>query len=370
MSQRPMHSPYMEWAKTKSQARYNLATSGIINVAISGFPPVRLDEMEITHGGYGYAPLLEQIAQHHHASADCVVTTAGTSMANHLVMAALLAPGDEVLIEQPTYGPLLDVAAYLGAQIERIPRRFANDFAINPAEAERAITTDTRLIVLTNLHNPSGALIPAETLRTIGEAAQKVGAHVLVDEVYLEMLFNPDAPFAFPIGETLGGKNPFIVTSSLTKLHGLSGLRCGWIIANPELAKRIWRLNDLFAATAPHIPERMSVTAFEHLHQFGERSQRLLAANRPIIDTFLDSHAELECYRPPAGTVFFPRLTNSHAGPDRFFQLLRDQYEVSVVPGRYFEMPANFRIGISGPTEDLRIGLDRLSEALGRFAHE
>lgn len=361
MNERTMRSRYMEWAKTRSQARYNLATSGIANVLMREFPPVRVDEMELTHGGYGYQPLLERIAQHNGARADCVVTAAGTSMANHLAMAAVLSPGDEVLIEQPAYGPLIEVAEYLGARIKRIPRRFENDFAL---ELD-AITSATRLIVLTNLHNPSGALIPAETLRVIGEQAQRVGARVLVDEVYLEMLFNPDAPFAWRVGQSLGGENPFIITSSLTKLYGLSGLRCGWIIAAPELARRIWLLNDLFAATAPHVPELMAMTAFQHLDQFRDRARALLEANRPLMDSFLDSHSDLECFRPVGGTVFFPRLTSGD--PKIFFQLLRNKYDTTVVPGSFFELPRHFRIGIGGSTEELRAGLSRLSDALDDF---
>ncbi len=358
-----LNSPYMEWAKTCSQARFNLAPSGIRNVAMAEFPAVRLEELELTHGGYGYPPLLERIAQHNRVTPDCIVTTSGTSMANHLALAALLAPGNEVLIEQPAYGPLLDVAEYLGARIKRIARPFENDFDLDGVVD--AITSQTRLVVLTNLHNPSGALLPAETLQAIGARAQAVGARVLVDEVYLEMLFDPDAPFAFGIGEKLGGENPFVVTNSLTKLHGFSGLRCGWIVAAPELAHRIWRLNDLFAATLPHVPEQLAVAAFEHLPQFRERARVLLAANRPLVEAFLNGRPDLECFRPPGGSVFFPRLTSGD--PARFFALLRDKFETSVVPGRFFELPRHFRLGVGGATEELRAGLERLGAALDEF---
>ena len=363
--ERTMRSRYMEWAKTRSQARYNLATSGIINVPMAEFP-LRVPDLEITGGGYGYQPLQQRLASHNGVPEECVVAAAGTSMANHLAMAAVLAPGDEVLIEQPAYGPLLDLAEYLGARIRRITRAFATDFALDAGEIELVITGKTRLIVLTNLHNPSGALLAAETLQRIGARAQEVRAYVLVDEVYLEMLFDSAAPFAFRIGEKLSGENPFIVTSSLTKLYGLSGLRCGWIIAAPELARRIWLLNDLFAATAPHVSELMSVMAFKNLESFRERARKLLAANRPVIDAFLDSRRDLECFRPRGGTVFFPRLTSGE--PEQFLQLLRDKYETTVVPGSFFEMSQHFRIGIGGPTDELRVALDRMSEALDEFA--
>ena len=351
----------MEWAKLSSAAPFNLATSGLTNVLRTEFP-LRLEDLEITAGGYGYGPLLERIAQHTGAPVECVVTAAGTSMANHLAMATMLEPGDEVVLEEPTYGLLLDALHYLGARVRRVARRFENDFAISLGEMERAITPTTRLVMLTNLHNPTGALIPAETLRTIGELAKRVSAYVLVDEVYLEMLFDTlvQDHGSFSLG------NNFVVTSSLTKAYGLSGLRCGWILAPAELARRMWLLNDLFAATSPHPAERMSVVAFDQLERFRTRARERLATNRPLLDAFLESRDDLECVRPPAGTVVFPRLRKDD--PATFFKLLRDKYETSVVPGEFFEMPQHFRLGIGGETENVRGGLERLSRALDEFA--
>jgi aspartate/methionine/tyrosine aminotransferase len=358
----------MEWAKTRSHAKFNLATSGLLSVPFAEFP-VRIDELELTApGGYGYEPLRERLARHTGAPEQCIIAATGTSMANHLAMAAVLDPGDEVLLEEPAYGPLVDVANYLSARVKHLRRTFEAGFALDPAEITRAVTRDTRLIVLTNLHNPSGALLPAETLRAIGEIAQRARAHVLADEVYLEMLFDRPAPFSFPIGQALAarGDNPFLVTSSLTKVYGLSGLRCGWVLAAPLLAQRMWLLNDLFAASAAHTAERLSVMALDHLPQFRARAQSLLAANRALLDAFLDSRRDLECFRPPAGTVVFPRLT--HGDPDAFFKLLREKYETTVVPGKFFAMPRHFRLGIGGDTPELRTGLERLSDALDEFA--
>ncbi len=367
-SARTKRSLYMEWAKTRSHAKFNLATSGLISVPFAEFP-VRLDELEITApGAYGYEPLRERLARHAGVPGECVVAATGTSMANHLAMAVILESGDEVIIERPAYGPLLDVANYLGANVKRLPRRFETEFTIDMEELQRSVPRNTRLIVLTNLHNPSGALNPVETLLLIGKMAQRAGAHVLVDEVYLEMLFGQSAPYSFPLGAAIASasENPFIVTSSLTKVYGLSGLRCGWILASPDLAERMWLLNDLFGSVAAHTAERLSVMALDHLEQFRQRARSLLAANRALIDAFLDSRHDLECFRPPAGTVVFPRLT--HGDPETFFKLLRDKYETTVVPGKFFEMPQHFRIGIGGDTAGLRAGLERLSAALDEFA--
>jgi aspartate/methionine/tyrosine aminotransferase len=364
---RTKRSEYMEWAKMCSQARFNLATSGLANVKLIDFP-LRVADLEITSSeGYGYKPLLEHLARHTGAPEQCIVTTAGTSMANHLAMAAVLNPGDEVVIEQPTYALLVDVANYLRAKVKRFTREFDDAFAVDAARIAETITKKTRLIVLSNLHNPSGALVATETLQAIAEIARGVGAHVLVDEVYLEMLFHDHAPFCFPIGQKLAGgrDNPFIVTSSLTKAYGLSGLRCGWILASPALAKRIWLLNDLFAASPAHTAERMSVMALDHLEIFQNRASRLLQINRALLDTFLDSRQDLECFRPAVGTVVFPRLTCKE--PERFFKLLRKKYETTVVPGRFFEMSQHFRLGIGVETRELSAGLDCLRAALDEF---
>ncbi len=360
---RTKHSDYMEWAKLHSHARFNLATSGVMSVAREEFD--FHGELEITRAGeYGYRPLQERLAQRANVPPECVVAADGTSMANHLAMAALLEPGDEVLIEEPTYGLLLELACFLGARIKRFPRKADNGFAIDLNEIQAHLTPQTRLVVLTNLHNPSGALISAETLLALGEIALRSKMRVLVDEVYLEMLFDDQMTGAFPIGQVLANseENPFVTTNSLTKAYGLSGLRCGWIIASPELARRIWRLNDLFSVNSAHPAEQLSVSALEQLPRFRARAQALLKRNRSLLDQFLDSRKDLDCFRPPAGTVVFPKLIRGDA--EGLVKLLRDKFETSVVPGKFFEEAQHFRIGIGGETENVRGGLERLGKAL------
>jgi hypothetical protein len=371
---RAMGSEYIEWAKLRSQARYNLATSGVMHYPLRDLG-VTLGDIEISGPSwYGYEPLLAALAAKCGVPQDCVVAAIGTSQANHLVMAALVAPGDEVLIEHPAYDPLVTLASHLGAQIKRFARRPAGGFAIDAGEVARLVTPRTRLIALTNLHNPSGAFVDDATLRQLGEVAQRVGARVLVDEVYLEML----ALEAPPADRTNpGAVNPplasaahlgpeFVVTSSLTKAYGLSGLRCGWILAQPELAQRIWRVNDLFCNIPAHPAERLSVLALQRLPQIARRARDLLAANRALLNTFLGSRADLEAFRPATGTVIFPRWKGGHT--ERLCALLREEYETTVVPGRFFEMPGHFRIGIGGATADLAAGLERLGLALDEFA--
>src|SRR5947199_187808 len=178
------HSDYMHWSKTRSRARFNLATSGVAPFPLCELP-VALEELEINgDNSYGYPPLQQAIAAHHGVDPECVVESAGTSMANHLAMAAIIEPGDEVLIEHPAYGPILDVAHYLEADVKRFQRAVENGWQIDPAEIRRSVTPKTRLIVITNLHNPTTVLTPDSVVTALAEIARSIGALVLVDEVY------------------------------------------------------------------------------------------------------------------------------------------------------------------------------------------
>jgi len=240
-----------------------------------------------------------------------------------------------------------------------LPRRPENGFQVALDDLRRLVTKSTRLIVLTNLHNPSGAFLDESTLREIGEIAKINGARVLVDEVYLEMLFDHPVRSAFHLGPH------FLVTSSLTKAFGLSGLRCGWILAEPELAERMWRLNDIFGNIPAHAAERLSVCALDHFEDIAARAAALLRRNSEHLGKFLAGHRDLETLRPPGGTILFPLVPKADA--DAFCTLLREKYETSVVPGKFFEMPDRIRIGIGGETKEVEEGLTRLSEALQEY---
>ena len=360
MTHRVMSSAYMEWAKILSGARYNLASSDLAHFPLAELP-VSIGDLEITGpGGYGYTPLTEAIARRFSVDAGCVVTTLGTSMANHLAMAALVERDDEVLIEEPTYGLILSAAQYLGARVSRFPRRFENGFSIDPVDVERAVSSKTRLVVITNLHNPSSAFTDEPTLKKLGEIARRSGARVLVDEVYLEAAFDRGPKSATHLG------NEFVVTNSLTKVYGLSGLRSGWILAEPTLARKIWRLADLFYSSLPHIAEKLSVIAFNNLAPIGLRAQRLLEANAALLNAFLGSRSDIQAIGHKRGLTAYPRLRAGDA--TSLCRLLREKYETSVVPGTFFGMKEHFRVGIGGETDQLKQGLQRIVSALDEIS--
>ena len=346
-------SRYMEFAKLRSGARYNLATSGMANLTMSelGDP---INQLEINGpDSYGYEPLKRAIARRYRVPVECVVTAMGTSMANYLALAACANPGDEVLIEEPTYALLLDTARYLGLEIKRFARPASANYEIDLDDLKRQLSPRTRLIVLCNLHNPSGAFASDATLREIGLLASKTGARVIVDEVYREMLWEEQPHSAFHIDPDV-----FLSTNSLTKAYGLSGIRCGWILASAEIAQRAWHIGDLHAGINAFPAEALGVTAFEHLPRIAALQKKRLDDNRKLLRECLQSQSALQYFWPEHGTVVFPRVKNRDAAG--VCERLRREYELTVVPGTFFEDPYRIRIGVGGKTEEVRASLEQL----------
>ena len=360
------HAPYMEWAKMRPAARLDLAGSNMCACSIDELPGVREAISFEGHNENGYAPLLEAIAARYGVDGNCVTTAQGASGANFLAFAALLEPGDEVLVETPGYDPLLGAPRLLGAGVNRFEREFARGFGLDPDRVRRAMTPRTRIIIITNPHNPSGVLADPTAIDEIGDIARVNGAYVLVDEVYLDVAAAA-APRGVNVERTFAGRgDPFVCTNSLTKSYGLSGLRCGWILSSAEVAERIRRTRDVVDGTGSIVAERLAVVAFNHLERWVQRSLSLLETNRPLLKSFLESRTDLES-APSGGTVVFPRLKHVADTMEFADRLLRTR-DTAVVPGAFFQAPAHVRIGFGGPTETLRKGLAAIGQALDEMS--
>ncbi len=362
ISRTTIRSPYMEFAKLRSGARFNLATSGVVGYPLSELP-VQIGDLEINGPTlYGYEPLIERLAKKNGVERECVVyVNGGTSLANNIALAATTEPGDEVLTETPGYELIDTTAKLLGLEVQHFKRRFENGYQIDLDEVARLLTPRTRLIVVTNLHNPSSVLTDNDTLWRLGKLAREAGARVLVDEVYLDIAFAHTPPSSFHLDP-----KTFIVTSSLTKAYGLSGIRCGWVLAEPELAARMWHIHDLYGGTPTHAAELLAVLALDHLPKITARARRIVEANRAALEENIAPRPDLSMVRTDAGSTAFPRLLSGAVA--RLNALLREKYETSVVPGSFFGDPQHFRLGLGGDPEMTREGMQRLVRALDELA--
>ncbi len=350
-------APYMTWAKQHPRARFDLTGSNLLPCTVDDLPGAR-EALELWGpNDEGYAPLLAAIAARYGTSAARVAAAPGASGANFLALAALVRPGDAVLVETPGYDPQAGAARFLGAEVRTFARTFEDGFALDPERVEAALAPRTRAIVLTRPHNPSGVLPSLDALDEVGRIAERVGARVIVDEVYLDAVADADtSPAALR-------SDVFITTNSLTKSYGLSGLRAGWVIAAPEVIEAVRRARDVVDAVGSFPSERLALLAFEHIEALLARAHTILDPNNARVRAFVEEREELEWVPPAGGAVAFPRFRDGRdAGP--FVTHAAERHGVGVVPGRFFGDARHFRIAMGGPTEALEGGLAALGRAL------
>jgi aspartate/methionine/tyrosine aminotransferase len=357
---------YLEWIIGLNwEPQYDLGTSEPQIEATAQELGLRAEDIVISgHNVFGYDQLREHLARRYGVSPENVLCTLGASMANFLLCGALIEPGDEVVVEKPAYEPLLKVPQVFGANIRRIERRFQDRYELDLGELQKVLSSKTRLILLSNLHNPSGVLLGERVLREVGEMAVAVGAHVLVDEIYLEFLFDETPPSVFHLGEH------FIITNSLTKVYGLGGLRLGWALCSPDLVRRAQRLYFSLGVHNPFCAE-----VFGHLFLSRSRKwsrwvaglQSRIQETAPMVQRFLRARDDLEWVEPAGGVMVFPRIKGNFSG-SQLADLLRQRYDTFVVPGRFFEDDRHFRLAFGAPPKVLHQGREHLASALDELA--
>ena len=358
------NSVYMRWAKEHAAARYNLANSGMLGASVDDLVLEPGDVLINGDNRDGYPQLLEAIASLYRLeSPQEVVTAGGTSGANFLAFATLVEPGDVVLVEQPTYEPILSALKFFGAEVRRFSRRHENGYHLDRRELRLLLGDRVRLVVLTNPHNPSGVMLPPAEVRDLCAMAELEGTWVLVDEVYRDVWFEAAPPSHVHLGPNV------LATSSLTKTYGLSGLRCGWILTGePKIAARLRRMFDVMDAGGSVPSATLALAALRQLPRLVARSRAILDPNIEQVHTFLAEHAEyLDCVVPERSMTVFPCL-KLEEDSEELHGWLRER-ETSIVPGRFFESPRHFRLGFALQPEIVAAGLRELSQGLNLLSH-
>jgi aspartate/methionine/tyrosine aminotransferase len=352
---------YIAWAKSQPAVGVNLARSGIDHCPVSLLGLNASDLVATLPVKYGYAPLRDAIARRYGVEGRQVFPlSGGTSFANWLACATVLdgcGRGAEVIVERPTYEPLLRIPQALGHRVRRLDRRFEDGYAIDLDRLASLVTTKTRLAIVTNLHNPSGARIPVVTLRAMASMLARVNACLIVDEVYLECLFAGRPESCVHAGPNV------LTTNSLTKAYGLDGLRAGWILGPASLIARAGRINDLMTNNSVAPGERMALAAFRRHRDVDRRAHALLDPNLARVKAFFAGESRLRTVMPEGGNVIFPRVP-VRIDTERLAAHLVARHSTLVVPGRFFESPRHIRISFGCRPSLLARGLASISRAL------
>jgi aspartate/methionine/tyrosine aminotransferase len=350
-------STYISWLKALPPVRYDLVSSGVRPCPVELLAPEPDDWTLAGPNAFGWPPLVERLATRYDVGSEQVVLAPATSGANHLVYATALGErGDHVLVERPGYEPLVALGEYFGATVDRFDRRPEDGYRLDPDAVRRALTPRTRLIVVTNLHNPSGALASTEDLAAVAAMAEAHGSMLLVDEVFREWVHGPGTRSAI-------GLSPAVVTTcSLTKAYGLDALRGGWIMANADVADRLRRLVGLFHGHMPHLTERLMARALDRAHTIVDSMAAQAARNRAALGAWVASQPGASWVAPVAGTVGFVRVRDTDV--EAVTERLRVRDDTAVVPGRFFDDPGAFRVGLGGAPDMVDEGLRRMGLAL------
>lgn len=350
------YSRYIGWAKEHHGVTYNLASSGLPGPTLNDLVD---NPREILLSGdheNGWRPLMERIAQRYEVTTEQVVPVHSASFANHLACALLLDPGDEVLVEEPAYEPLVSLPKYFNTTVKRFSRSPEQNYQPDPLKIGKQLSGKTKLIILSDLHNPSGVLLDKEKLQRIVDLAEDYEFHLLIDEVYLEFLYPQGARTAANLSDQV------ITTRSLTKAFGLDDIRVGWIIAEASRAEKIRKLQDLFMTSMASPSERIGAIALDKADEMLEQNLELLSHNVVLVKQFVENHDELSWQAPKYGSVGFIKYEPESV--DELVGHALKNYDTLVAPGRFFDMPDYFRIGWGLPTEILEKGLIRLSKSI------
>jgi aspartate/methionine/tyrosine aminotransferase len=354
---RARRSDYLEWTKQRrGNITFPLSKSSAPRLDVRSLGPTIDFLLSVEDNEDGWLPLTEVIAARAGLTPGHVALANACTGANHLAFGLVLEPGDHIAMEKPVYEPLVKLAKYFGAKVNFFERQEANGWRTDPDDVKRALTKSTRLIVLSNLHNPSGALDDDGTIRRIAADAQPLGAYVLVDEVYLEFLHAEDVRTAARLAPNI------MISSSMTKTFGLDSLRLGWLLAEPGLAERARRLNDLYTNNLAHPSERLAWLALSRADEILANVNELLARNIAMVDEFVRAQPALSWVAPRAGTCGLVRLQGLDV--DELTTRLERDHATGIVPGRFFDAPGYFRLAWGVDTGTLRAGLDRLSTAI------
>lgn len=347
---------YIAWAlEYYGKTPFDLASSGIPHASWSelGVPEPDLDDM----GAYGR--FREALAVYNDVPAAEVVPALGTSHAVFLAYAALLSPGDEVLVEHPGYEPLTRTAEGLGARVRTYERRGDEGFAISPERVAAAITPRTRVIVVTNLHNPTGARVPDATLRALAAIAEARGAYLLVDEVYAPFDELPEDGVFRASARKLAPN--VVAVASLTKCYGLGMHRIGWLLGPPEVVERA---ESAIVSTVGHLPlshAARGAVATANVGVLAKRARALLAGKRDLTAQWAATLPDASWSAPTSG--LFGLVTLEGAGNLRpRIESWAKEHGVLVGAGCFFGVDNGFRLSwASLPTAKLEEGLGKLA---------
>lgn len=358
-------------SRYENTVRCNLSDSGVQPFTLAefcAFANVDPADVEFGYGTTeGTAGLRERIAAlYRGAGPDDVLVTTGSAEANFLTLWRLVEPGDRVVIVEPTYGQTPGLARGLGADVVALNLEETHGWQPAPGSAAAAITPGTRLVVVTNPNNPTGAVLSESSRAEIVSAAEAAGAWILADEVYAGA--EVDAVDARATPSLWGDADRVIATASLSKAYGLQGLRLGWLVAPAALREQLWARKDYTSIAPAVLSDFFARAALEPdtRRRIFERCRGIIRANLELVREWADATPGLSVRMPDAGAICLFAY-EARVPSLELAERLRTEDSVLIVPGTHFGLDGTFRIGFGYDAAKLPEGLAAVAAKLSEI---
>jgi aspartate/methionine/tyrosine aminotransferase len=321
--------------------------------------------------GYGQSNgselLRDRIARFYDgASRANILVTNGGSEANYATFWSLLERGDRVACMIPNYFQTWGLSRAYAGRVDpfRLARRRGTRggrWALDLEGLRRAVTGRTRVILVTNPNNPTGAVLTGEEMDEVVRAARRVGAWIVADEIYRGAELSGRLTPSF-----WGRYERVLITSGLSKAFGLPGLRVGWIAGPPRLVERLWSYRDYTTIAPGTLSDHLACIAMEPRRRDAifARTREIVRRNLPVLEAWIEGHGDLFDYTPPlAGAIAFLRYALP-IGSAALAEKLRLERSVLIVPGTQLGMDRHIRIGYGYDAALLAAGLERIDRTL------
>ncbi len=353
----------------ENSVEINLTESGIEPLSLKELMnPKEIEELINLPLGYGYTqgtPLLRQRISNLYEGADenNVLVTSGSSEAIFLSAVLTVSKGDRVVMMTPNYLSFNGVAKALGANVDYVPLLKKEKWEWDLDCLHEVVSNKTKVISICNPNNPTGSILNLEQMLKIVEIADRVGAYLLVDEVYIGAELGTKQTKSF-----LGMYEKTIVTSGLSKSYAHPGLRIGWIVSEKSIVEEAWAIKDYTTIASSSLSQHIAAKVLEPetISKLRSRTKVLLNKN---LETFskwvLPFSNHLSFLKPEAGGFAFVEYDMDINSTDLVHDLRKNE-GVFIVPGDSFGMDRYFRIGLGHESTGFSKGLDLLSKGLTR----
>ena len=297
-----------------------------------------------------------------------VIVTVGGSEGIDLAMRAMLDPGDEVLIPQPSYVSYVPCAVLAGAVPVVIDLQEKNQFRLTAEELEAAITPKTKLLVLPFPNNPTGAVMEKSDLEAIAKVVEEHDLFILSDEIYAELCYLENHT---SIASLPGMKDRTIVINGFSKSHAMTGWRLGYACGPRRIIEQMLKIHQYAIMCAPTNSQYAAVEALRH----GDEDVAMMREQYNQRRRFLVHEFErmnLQCFEPFGAFYIFPSIKEFGMSSEEFATRFLREEKVAVVPGTAFGDSGEgfLRISYAYSLENLKIALGRLEKFINRLRKE